>query len=140
MIQVFCDQRGSGKTKKLIEMANKKAVNNKGHIVFIDDDKRAMFELHRNIRFISTLDFNLKDDYKSFYGFLCGMLSTNYDIDTIYIDGLFNIVNLDNEDAALLFFELEKLQKEYDLDIYMNVNEENNIPDCMKKYASLLCV
>ena len=53
MIQVFCDQRGAGKSKKLIQMANEKAVDNKGHIVFIDDDRRAMFELHRNIRFIS---------------------------------------------------------------------------------------
>ncbi|MBE6065190.1 hypothetical protein [Clostridium cochlearium] len=140
MIQVFCDQRGAGKSKKLIQMANEKAVDNKGHIVFIDDDRRAMFELHRNIRFISTSDFNLKSDYKSFYGFLCGMLSSNYDIDTIYIDGLFNIVNLDNEDAALLFFELEKLEEEYSLDIYINVNEENDIPDCMKKYTNLLCV
>lgn len=68
------------------------------------------------------------------------MLSSNYDIDTIYIDGLFNIVNLDNEDAALLFFELEKLEEEYSLDIYMNVNEENDIPECMRKYTGLLCV
>lgn len=140
MIHIFCDQRGAGKSKKLIEMANKHVLNSKGHVVFIDDDKGPLFALHRDIRFISTCDFNLKKDCKSFYGFLCGILSGDYDIDTVFIDGLFNIVNLDNDNAAFLFYELESLEEGYDVDFYINVNEENGIPDCMKKYTNLAYV
>lgn len=119
-------------------MANNKVHDNKGHIVFIDDDKRALFELHRDIRFISTCDYNLKN-HDSFYGFLCGIFSADYDIDTIFIDGLFNIVDLDVEDAAHLFYGLEKLEEEYNIDLYISVNEEEDIPECMQKYINLVC-
>lgn len=133
MIQVLCGQRGAGKTKALIEMANKRVDGNKGHIVFVDDDKRIMFELHRNIRFISTSDYNLRNHH-NFYGFLCGILSSNYDIDTIFVDGLANIINLDIEDAAYLFYELESLEKEYGVDFIISVNEEEMV-ECMRKYV-----
>ncbi|GAA0717448.1 hypothetical protein GCM10008905_03120 [Clostridium malenominatum] len=133
MIQVLCGQRGAGKTKALIEMANKRVDGNKGHIVFVDDDKRIMFELHRDIRFVSTSDYNLRNHH-SFYGFLCGILSSNYDIDTIFVDGLANIINLDIEDAAYLFYELEVLEKEYGVDFIISVNEEEMV-ECMRKYV-----
>ncbi|WP_125154049.1 hypothetical protein [Clostridium rectalis] len=139
MIQVFCDQRGSGKTKALIEMANDKVDTSKGHIVYIDDDKRIMFELHREIRFISTCDYTLRS-YEGFHGFLCGILASDYDIDTIFIDGLFNVVNLDMQNAAHLFYGLERLNEEYNVDFYISVNEEEEIPECMKKYMDLVCV
>lgn len=137
MIQVFCDKRGSGKTKALINMANDQVRECKGDVVFIDDDNRPMLELDRRIRFVSTNEFGLKD-YNSFYGFLCGMLSEDYDIETIYIDGLFNIVSGKNiSDAAHLFLSMEKLSKNYNLNFYININDEYaEMPDFIRKYIS----
>jgi DNA polymerase III delta prime subunit len=40
MIHVFCNKRGSGKTKALINLANEKVLESKGHVVYINDDKR----------------------------------------------------------------------------------------------------
>ena len=136
MIHVFCGKRGSGKTKNLITMANDSVVTSKGNVVYIDDDRRPMLELDRRIRFVSTEDFSLKD-YNSFYGFLCGMLSEDYDIETIFIDGLFNIVSGNVSDAAHLFLDLEKLSSKFDLQIYININHETNeLPEFIKKYAA----
>jgi hypothetical protein len=136
MIQVFCGKRGSGKTKNLISMANDCIDNTKGNIVYIDDDKRPMLELDRRIRFISTDDFTLKD-YNGFYGFLCGMLSEDYDIETIFIDGLFNIVSGNVSDAAHLFLQLEALSIKFGLQIYININHETEeLPEFIKKYAA----
>lgn len=136
MIQVFCNKRGSGKTKALIDLANVKAVESKGDVVYIDDDSRPLLQLDRKIRFITTDEFNLKD-YESFYGFLCGVISEDYDIDNIFIDGLFNIVNGEISDAAHLFSMLEKLCQKYNLNIFMNVNnEKSDIPEFMKKYVA----
>lgn len=136
MIHVFCNKRGSGKTKALINMANDRVVNTKGHVVYIDDDKRHLFDLDRNIRFIATDAYKLKD-YNCLYGFLCGIISEDYDVDTIYIDGLFNIVRGDIKDAAHLFFDLEKMSQEYNIEFYINVNhEEVEVPEFMKKYVA----
>lgn len=136
MIQVFCNKRGSGKTKALIDLANVKAGESKGDVVYIDDDSRPLLQLDRKIRFITTDEFSLKD-YESFYGFLCGVISEDYDIDNIFIDGLFNIVKGEINDAAHLFSMLEKLCQKYNLNIFMTVNnEKSDIPEFMKKYVA----
>lgn len=134
MIQVFFDKRGTGKTKALINLANERALNNKGDIVYIDDDKRPIYELNNKIRFISTDDFDL-NHVESFYGFLCGIISEDYDIDTICIDGLSNIINDNLQHAAQLFYSMEKLS-ESGIDFYINVNAEQDLPDFMRKYVA----
>lgn len=136
MLHVFCDKKGSGKTKALIQSANEKINMSKGNIVYIDDDSRRIFQLDRRIRFISTNEFELKN-YSNFYGFLCGILSEDYDVSTIYIDGLFNIVERSVEDAAHLFYAMEKLAHKHNVDFYLNVSiEKDTMPDFIKKYVA----
>jgi hypothetical protein len=136
MIQVFCDKRGAGKTKTLINMANDRIIASKGDVVYIDDDSRPMLQLDRRIRFVATEEYGLKD-YNSFYGFLCGMLSEDYDIETVFVDGLFNIIPGNISDAAHLFLDLESLSKKYGLHFYININHENEeLPEFIKKYVA----
>jgi hypothetical protein len=135
MIHVFCNERGSGKTKALINLANEKVLESKGHVVYIDDDMRPLLVLDRKIRFVNTNDFDLELE-ESFYGFLCGIVSEDYDVDTIFVDGLLNIVDMEIEDAAHLFCSLEKLTKKSGVDFYININGEENVPEFMKKYVA----
>ncbi|MFL0268522.1 hypothetical protein [Candidatus Clostridium radicumherbarum] len=136
MIHVFCNKRGSGKTKALINLANDRILEANGHVVYIDCDRRRLFDLDKKIRFISTGEYGLKD-FNCFYGFLCGIISEDYDVDTIYVDGLFNIVSGVVSDAAHLFLQLEKLSLENNVDFYINVNEEEReMPEFIKKYVA----
>ncbi|HEY5562039.1 MAG TPA: hypothetical protein VIK72_09855 [Clostridiaceae bacterium] len=136
MIHAFCNKTGSGKTKDLINLANERVDNTKGDIVYIDYKMKSLFQLNRKIRYIATEEFNLKT-YKDFYGFLCGILSENYDVDNIFIDGIFNIVGETSEDAAHLFYSMEVLAQRYNIEFYVNVNSENEyLPDFVKKYVA----
>ncbi|MBB6630866.1 hypothetical protein [Clostridium algidicarnis] len=136
MIHVFCSQRGTGKTKSLIKLANAKAEKAKGTVIYIDDDKGPMFNLDSRIRMIITDDFKLKD-YNEMYGFLCGILSEDYDIETIFIDSLCNIISGNLEDAAHLFLKMEKLAHNYKLEFYININADySEIPLFLQKYAA----
>ena len=136
MIQVFFNNRGSGKTKALINLANEKAYCCKGNVVYIDDDERPLLQLDRRIRFIATKKLKL-DDYSGFYGFLCGILSEDYDIDTICIDGLSNIIPMNIQDAAHLFSDLENLTKERNIQFFININSDNQpAPEFIKKYVA----
>ena len=136
MIHVFCGQRGSGKTKKLIDLANDNVQFSRGESVYIDDDSRPMLALNRNIRFISTEDFGLKD-YESFYGFLCGLISENYDIEYIYVDGLSNIVKGEDLDSANSLFEkVNKLGRRYDVKFFINLNQDcEEVPEFIQQYS-----
>ncbi|WP_123053316.1 hypothetical protein [Clostridium sp. JN-1] len=135
MIHVNCSKRGSGKTKMLINLANEMISKNDGNIVYIDDDKRPLLELDRRIRFITTSEFCLKNQ-ETFYGFLCGILSEDYDIDTIFIDGLFNIVEGSLQGAAHLFYLIEKLSEENEVNFYITVNEDEKVPEFIMKYVA----
>ncbi|MFL0196652.1 hypothetical protein ACJDU8_13950 [Clostridium sp. WILCCON 0269] len=136
MIHVFCSKRGSGKTKELINLANEKAMIGRGHIVYIDDDKGPLCQLNREVRFIVTSDFKLRK-MESFYGFLCGILSKDYDIDTIFVDGLLNIIDENLENVSHLFYAIEKLAEEYNVNFYISVNEEEEkVPEFIMKYMA----
>lgn len=134
MIHVFCGKKGSGKTKALIKLANESVDKVKGNIVYIDDDTKATLQLSRKMRFVATNDFNLKSN-NDFYGFLCGMLSRDYDIDTIFVDGVFNVVDDKLEHTAQLFSKMDNLSKKYDVELYVNVGCEClNPPKFLKNY------
>jgi thymidine kinase len=136
MIHVFCGRKGSGKTKALIKLANEKVDGAKGNIVYIDDDTKAILQLSGKMRFVATNEFNLKSN-SDFYGFLCGMLSKDYDIDTIFVDGVFNIVDDKFEHTAQLFSKMDSLAKKYNVEFYVNVSCETlSPPEFLKSYIA----
>lgn len=122
MIQILAGEKGEGKTKRLIDMANQAAKTAKGDIVFIDDDKRHMYDLNYKIRLIETNGF-IMFDQKVFFGFICGILSQNRDIEKIYIDGLRNIIkSLSTEELEKFIVSVEKLSKQTNVDFVIIVS------------------
>jgi len=104
--------------------------------LYIDDDTKAALELSRKMRFVATNEFGLKNN-NDFYGFLCGMLSRDYDIDTIFVDGVFNIVDDKLEPTAQLFSKMDSLAKKYNVEFYVNVSYEClNPPEFLKNYIA----
>ena len=79
MIQVIAGRKGSGKTKRIIDMANKASQDSKHDVVFIDDDNRYMFDLQHKVRFIDASEYNLDND-QMFIGFLSGAIAQNFDV------------------------------------------------------------
>ena len=93
MVRLIVGGKGTGKTKKIIEMANEQVDATTGHVVYIDDDMKHSFEIHHDIRLMNMEEFPIATP-EEFYGFLWGIASTDYDIETIYIDGLIKILGL----------------------------------------------
>lgn len=120
----------------MIKLANEKVDEVKGNIVYIDDDTKALLQLSSKMRFVATNDFNLKSN-NDFYGFLCGMLSKDYDIDTIFVDGVFNIIDDKLEHMAQLFSKIDSLAQKYSVDFFVNVScESMNPPEFLKDYIA----
>jgi hypothetical protein len=94
LVHFLAGRKGEGKTRKLIDMANQNAKETDGNLVFIDDDKRHIHDLHRDIRFIEAGRGELAN-YREFTGFVLGILAMNSDIRHIYVDGINNILAQD---------------------------------------------
>lgn len=62
MVQVIYGKKGSGKTKRLIAMANDDGVNAKGSVVFIDNDKDYMMDVKRPVRFVLATEYGITND------------------------------------------------------------------------------
>ena len=133
MVKFIAGKKGEGKTKRLIDMANETVKTTDGHIVFLDIDRRHIYDLHYDIRFVETGDFPLSN-YREFVGFICGILSQNSDITEIFVDGLTKIVDkLDSEDLVKLIEILENLSKNNSVDFIINTNWDLSVaPEQLK--------
>lgn len=134
MVKVFYGRKGTGKTKHMLDSANGLAAESRGNVVYIDDSNELMVKLSHKIRFINILDYPVQGA-DAFFGFICGVASQNYDIETIFVDGLTYIVDQGVESLSKFFEGVDKVSKEHNVDFYMSINgNENNIPEFIARY------
>jgi hypothetical protein len=122
MIQVIYGKRGSGKTKRMIDMANSQLNTAKGSIVFIDDDNRCILNLHHDIRYINAGEYEVTSS-PMLYGFLCGILAEDFDIEQIYLDGLPALCGL-GEAAGMeeFFLKIKDFSNRFNVTVTMGVS------------------
>ncbi len=133
MIQIIYGKKGSGKSKQLLDKANAEVDNTKGNIVYLDDNNRCMYDLRHEIRFINTADYSINNPDK-LYGFVCGILSRDFDISSVYIDGLKKMSQCDSDEMKSLFENFESLFS--DINAYLVVSGNDDIPAYMSKYIA----
>ena len=135
MVQILAGEKGEGKTKKLIAMANEAGKSANGSVVFVDDDNSRMYDLHYSVRFVDTPKF-IMEDPQVFRGFVCGILSQNSDIEKIYIDGLNHIVDkVSDADFVKFIEEQEKTSAEAETDMIMIISRKQDLlPAEVQKY------
>lgn len=121
MIKFILGAKGAGKTKWLIDNANSDLVSGNGNIAFVEVDDDHIFSLDYNVRLINATEYNL-DNVDSFYGFICGLMAMDYDLEKIYIDGIYKVMELKIEDLEELFTKLFKVEDLATREIFINVN------------------
>ena len=139
MIKIIAGNKGSGKTKRLIDMTNDTAKTAAGNVVFLDKDNSYMYEIDRAVRFVNVNDYY---DYKKeasadkLLGFLCGMLASNYDISTIFVDAFLKLVSVELADSEWFFAALEKLGQKSEATFVLSVSADPEaLPEFCKKYV-----
>lgn len=134
MIQVIYGKKGSGKTKRILDMANQMVDQQHGDVVFVDDDNRYMFDLRHEVRFVNAGEYGMRSA-DMFFGFLCGMLAQNFDMKVIFIDAFLKLVKSDINDIAWFFERMEAYSKEHGVDFILSVSEDaENLPEFMHPY------
>lgn len=134
MIQLIYAPKGSGKTKRLIDLANEALSTTKGDVVFIDDDKRYMYDVKHQIRFVDVKDYDI-DSEASLYGLLCGMVAQNYDIEAVYIDAFLKIIGKDVTEIENYIKHLEKLTEKNEFKAVIIISADpDTAPDFLKPY------
>ncbi len=132
MIAFIAGEKGSGKTKKLIDMANFEASKDEMNLVYIDRKDNHRREVVNSIRFVDLSEFYIYSS-EMFFGFLNGLISGNYDIGKIYIDNVEKITNVDNVEKLDDFFAAaSKLSDKYGVEFVFTINAKD-IPSQFKE-------
>lgn len=140
MIQVILGDKGSGKTKRLIDLANDALKQEHGNIIFVDDDKRYMYDLRHEIRFVDASEYPsvYKCDAHEFLGFLCGMLSADFDLSLIAVDAFKKLVrtDLDTDEMRDFFAQLENLSEKHHCNFVLSISSATeDVPEFIEKYV-----
>ena len=128
-------EKGTGKTKKLIELINDAASQEAGNVVCIEADKTMTFDIHYHVRLIIASDYEISS-YEAMRGFISGLYAGNYDISHIFVDNLLKIVKGKCDHEAELFLDwLEKFSRLHGVRFTVSVSEDpSHATDGMQKY------
>lgn len=137
MVELIIGKKGAGKTKQLIENVNAAVGVAKGNVVFISNSNaRNMYDISTKVRMFDTSEFDI-ESYSEFLGFICGVVSGNFDITNIFVDGIFKIVGTDDLTGFEQFIErLDKMGAKFNISFVITVSvDADTAPDYIKKYA-----
>lgn len=111
MIKLIPGKKGTGKTKILIDHINEASKSSNGSVVCVEKGSTVRYSISRKVRWCDT-EYYKVEGYDAFYGFIAGLLASNYDITDIYVDGIFKIGGRDYNAFGEMLEKLDKLTAE----------------------------
>lgn len=134
MIKVIYGAKGTGKTKMMIDAANAAVKDAKGHLIFLTDSKRGMYDLEREVRFIDTSEYDIAGE-AALCGFIKGVIAGNHDNEYVFIDGVVRIAGKPVAELGAFFYMLEKVGKSNNVTITVSISAtKEELPDFVTKY------
>ena len=84
MIRLIVGTKGSGKTKAMIDMINESVRTTKGSVVVVEKGMKLTYDIASAARLIDLDEYKIQGG-EMLYGFVAGLMASNYDITDIYI-------------------------------------------------------
>ncbi len=134
MIKLIVGTKGTGKTKILIDMVNTSLATLPGNIVCIEKGAKLTFDLTHAVRLVDVENYTI-NTYQKLYGFICGMLAGNYDIQEIYVDSILKIGGKDFDELGEFFDKIYAQTRNSDVKLVFTVSADvADLPSSVKKY------
>ena len=124
MVQLLIGHKGSGKTNQMIQLANDSIKTCDGSIIFINKNHRLMYELSYRIRVICMEDFEHITNIDEYIGFIYGIISSDHDIETIFIDSILKHADVTLGDLPEFIDRLKAISDIYGVDFVVSVSAE----------------
>lgn len=133
MINLLVGQPGSGKTKDMIKHANTAVKTAKGNILFIGESDESMLEINHDIRYINISEYPV-DSSNEFVAFLHGLMSSDYDLETMYLDGVLNVYIMTPEEICAWLDKIKFISDKHEIKVEISLSLDGPVPECFKPY------
>ena len=128
MIYLILGNKGSGKTKRLIDLVNGAVEKSNGNVVCIEKERLLTYDVNYRARLVETDHYKVSG-YDAFFGFLCGVIAGDHDITDILVDATLKIGGRDYEELANFLEKVAELSKTEEKDITFTVScDESELP------------
>jgi len=129
MIGFIIGNKGSGKTKRLIDKTNQAAEQSKGSVVCVEKGKKLIYEVKSGVRLIDTDAYKISG-FEAFYGILAGICACDYDLTDIFVDATLKIGGRDYEQFADFAEKLNAVADETQTNFVFTVScDESELPE-----------
>ena len=132
MVTLIIGKKGSGKTKKLIQLANEAVAKSQGNVVVIEKGAKLTYDVTHKARLIDTDVYGI-GGYNMLLGFISGICAGNYDVTDIFVDSTFKICEEGVDGVADFVEKLDALSNEAQANITMLLSAaEGELPAGLK--------
>jgi len=128
MIKLLIGEKGTGKTKKLINCVNAALDASNGHVVCVEKDDLLRYQISYKVRLLAASNYTI-EGYDAFYGFLSGLCAGDHDITDILIDATLKIGGRNYEELADFLTKVASLSKLTGTNFTFTIStEKENLP------------
>ena len=135
MIKLITGNKGSGKTKKLIDLTQEAVTNSKGNVVVIEKGSKLTYDISHEARLIDSDSSNILGP-DTLYGFICGICEGNYDVTDILVDSTLKICENDLDALIELIKKIDSISKKTNTNFVFSVSTDS---ESVKNSLSDIC-
>ena len=132
MIKLIVGLKGTGKTKTLIAEANAAMAADHGCVVCVEKGRKLIYDISHKVRLISSEEYDI-NTYDRFYGFLCGLMSANYDITDVFVDSITKICGDDLAALENFLAQVSNVIRNVNITVTLS-KDPSELSDELKKY------
>ena len=135
MVQLITGLKGSGKTKKLVDMVRAAVNEETGDVVCIEKERKLTFDIPYQARLIDAGVYDI-GSYEFLRGLICSVHAGNYDITHFFIDNFYKLVNDKSPEALVDFLRwLDKFSREEKISFVISLSiDPAALPESVLQY------
>ncbi|MGN0005030.1 MAG: hypothetical protein ACI37Z_03570 [Candidatus Gastranaerophilaceae bacterium] len=141
MIKLIVGPKGSGKTKRILDLVNQTVRTSKGNIVFLEKICNIAPYMDYKAKTVVTAEYSISS-WDELRFFMYGLIEGNRDITDVFVDTTFKIVqnSLKNPFSMYCFFsELAKLSETRGVQFTFTLScEKEEFPEEFLKYCEII--
>lgn len=135
LVKIIMGLKGSGKTKKLVDLVRDAIEANTGDVVVIEKERKLTYDIPYQARLVDASAYGICS-YELIKGFISGIHAGNYDITHFFIDNFLKIVDDKSEAPFKAFLSwLDAFSARESIDFVLSVTAEpENVSGDIAKY------